>query len=77
MIDKLVERFKSIISDFKIFLTPTKVVEIRNGNGKNKLKMNRPYIWKILLLTATPMLNRWFDIMNLIAAVKGVHPLSL
>lgn len=33
-----------------------------------------PHIWKILLLTATPMLNRWYDIMNLIASVKGVDP---
>lgn len=33
-----------------------------------------PYIWKVLLLTATPMLNRWYDVMNLIAAVKGVNP---
>lgn len=35
-----------------------------------------PYVWKVLLLTATPMLNRWYDIMNLIAAVKGVNPME-
>jgi SNF2 family DNA or RNA helicase len=33
-----------------------------------------PFIWKVLLLTATPMLNRWYDIANLVAAVKGVNP---
>jgi SNF2 family DNA or RNA helicase len=33
-----------------------------------------PHVWKVLLLTATPMLNQWYDIMNLIAAVKGVNP---
>lgn len=33
-----------------------------------------PLIWKVLLLSATPMLNKWFDVMNLVAAVKGVDP---
>lgn len=31
-----------------------------------------PYVWKLLLMTATPALNRWYDIINLIAAVKGI-----
>lgn len=34
------------------------------------------HVWKILLLTATPMLNKWYDIMNLVAAVKGVNPMT-
>jgi len=36
-----------------------------------------PSVWKILLLTATPMLNKWYDIMNLIASVKNVSPMDL
>lgn len=31
-----------------------------------------PYVWKILLMTATPTLNRWYDILNLISAVKDI-----
>ena len=50
------------------------------GNVESRAKMFveecYPHVWKILLLTATPMLNKWLDIMNLIAAVKGVHPKS-
>lgn len=36
-----------------------------------------PSVWKILALTATPMLNKWHDIMNLIASVKNVQPKEL
>lgn len=31
-----------------------------------------PKVWKILLMTATPTLNRWYDILNLISAVKDI-----
>lgn len=35
------------LSSFKIFLEPTEVLEIRDGNGKNQIRINRPYIWKL------------------------------
>lgn len=31
-----------------------------------------PKVWKMMLMTATPALNRWYDIMNLLSAVKDV-----
>ena len=44
---------KQIISSLKVFITPTKVLEIRDGNNKNELMLNRPYVWKILQLKTT------------------------
>lgn len=37
-------------SNLKVYPTPTKVLEIRDGNNKNQLKLNRPYVWKVLEL---------------------------
>jgi hypothetical protein len=39
-----------VISNYKIYLTPTKVIEIKDGNNKNQININRPYIWKVLEL---------------------------
>lgn len=36
------------LSSWKIFIEPTKVLEIRDGNGKNKIHVRNPYIWKLL-----------------------------
>ena len=32
--------------------------------------------WKVLLLTATPMYNQYYDIVNLAAMIKGIYPPS-
>lgn len=51
--------------------------DIKNPEGSRSqmfVEHCYPKVWRILLMTATPMLNRWFDIMNLIAAVKNVNP---
>lgn len=39
---------KKTYSYFNIFSTPTKVIEILNGNNKNQIRINKPYIWKLL-----------------------------
>lgn len=39
---------KKTYSYFNIFSTPTKVIEILNGNDKNQIRINKPYIWKLL-----------------------------
>jgi hypothetical protein len=39
-----------VLSTFGIFCTPTKVLEIRDGNSKNTMMINRPFIWKLLSL---------------------------
>lgn len=36
-----------------------------------------PKVWRILLMTATPMMNRWYDIMNLISSIKNVPPKAM
>jgi len=38
------------LSSLKIFTEPTKQLEIRDGNGKNSIKLNKPYVWKVLKL---------------------------
>lgn len=56
------------LSFFKIYSTPTKVIEILDGNNKNKLKINRPYIWKILELKTQ---NDTIDLQNV-----NIEPIS-
>lgn len=33
---------------FNIYSTPTKVIEIVDGNNKTQIRVNKPYIWKLL-----------------------------
>lgn len=47
IIDKSQEQ---ALSSLKVFLTPTKVLEIRDGNNKNQIRLNKPYVWKVLEL---------------------------
>ena len=46
----IAERQKEALNHWAIYITPTKVLEIRDGNGKNQIRVNRPYIWKLLNL---------------------------
>lgn len=41
---------KKTLSHLKVYKTPTKQLEIRDGNGKNTLRLNKPYVWKVLKL---------------------------
>lgn len=41
------------LSYFNIYADPTKVLEIKDGNSKNEIKVNRPYILKLLKLEST------------------------
>jgi SNF2 family DNA or RNA helicase len=43
-----------------------------NTRAKVFMEMVVPKVWKIMLMTATPALNRWYDILNLICAVKNI-----
>ncbi len=52
-------------------------VEDVKSRAKMFLEECTPKVWRILLMTATPMMNRWYDIMNLIAATKNVPQKSL
>lgn len=52
---------KKAISYFNVFITPTKYIEIKDGNNKNQLMINKPYIWKILELKTS---NSDFDLNN-------------
>jgi len=43
-----------------------------NTRAKVFMELVVPKVWKILLMTATPALNRWYDILNLVCAVKNI-----
>lgn len=49
VITSLIEEVeKKTYSYFNIYSTPTKVIEIVDGNNKNQIRVNKPYIWKLL-----------------------------
>jgi hypothetical protein len=39
---------KQTLSDLKLNKTPTKVIDIVNGQGKDQLQLKRPFVWKLL-----------------------------
>jgi hypothetical protein len=48
--DMITKSQAQALSTYKVFITPTKFIDILDGNNKNKIKVDRPYIWKILEL---------------------------
>jgi hypothetical protein len=46
----ILEVEKKTYSNYKIYSEPTKVIEIKDGNNKNQIQLNRPYVWKVLQL---------------------------
>ncbi len=55
-----------------LFGPPLPVKDVRS-RAMALISLCSSHIWKVMLMTATPMLNKWHDIMNLIAVVKNVH----
>ena len=49
IIEDLIEDVtKKTLSYYNIYDSPKKVIEVLNGNGKNQIRINRPYILKVL-----------------------------
>ena len=44
IIDEVQEK---TLTYFNVHTTPTQILEIRDGNGKNQIRVNRPFIWKL------------------------------
>ncbi len=66
--------------NLKRFLTKTAITEYLKTNVPSSIALSvihcAMHAWKVLLLTATPAPNRTFDILNLVAMVRGELPLA-